>query len=66
MGSAGADVVAGDGGWLWQPRPVRHIGYAAYDYGFEISAVMPLDFDGIVFIGKTSPSRPLRRPVAPP
>ncbi len=48
------------GGWLWQPRPIRHIGYAAYDYGFEMRAVMPLEFDGVVFIDVTSASRPLR------
>ena len=44
-------------GWLRQPRPIRHIGYAAYDYGFEFTAVLPLEFDGIVFIDRTTPSR---------
>lgn len=48
------------GGWLWQARPIRHIGYAAYDYGFEMRAVMPLEFDGIVFVDVTSASRPMR------
>ncbi len=48
------------GSWLWQPRPIRHIGYAAYDYGFEIRAVMPLEFDGVVFVERTSAARPLR------
>lgn len=47
--------------WLRQPRPIRHIGYAAYDYGFEFSAVLPLEFDGILFIDHTSPSRILRK-----
>jgi erythromycin esterase len=46
--------------WLWTPRPIRHIGYAAYDYGFELNAVFPVDFDGIVFIDQSSPSRRLR------
>ncbi|MFN0177869.1 MAG: erythromycin esterase family protein [Gemmatimonadales bacterium] len=46
--------------WLWTPRPIRHIGYAAYDYGFELNAVFPIDFDGIVFIDQSSPSRRLR------
>lgn len=48
------------GGWLWQPRPIRHIGYAAYDYGFEVRAVLPLDFDGVVFVDVTRASRSLR------
>jgi erythromycin esterase-like protein len=48
------------GRWLWTPRPIRHIGYAAYDYGFDLTAVMPLEFDGVFFIDRTSPSRPLR------
>ena len=43
--------------WLWYPRPVRSIGYAAYDYGFDLTAVMPLEFDGIVFIERTAASR---------
>ena len=46
-----------DGEWLRQPRPIRHIGYAAYDYGFELQAVLPLEFDGIVFVDRTGPSR---------
>ena len=42
------------------PRPIRHVGYAAYDYGFELKAVIPLEFDGVVFIDHTTPSRMLR------
>jgi erythromycin esterase len=45
------------GAWLRVPRPVRHIGYAAYDYGFELTAVLPLEFDGVVFIDRSTPSR---------
>jgi len=45
------------GGWLWQPRHIRHVGYAAYDYAFEMRAVMPLEFDGVIFIDQTTPSR---------
>lgn len=48
------------GEWLRRPRPIRHIGYAAYDYGFELSAALPLEFDGIVFIDHTTASRLLR------
>jgi erythromycin esterase len=48
------------GAWLRRPRPIRHIGYAAYDYGFEFTAVLPLEFDGVVFIDRSSASRLLR------
>ena len=47
------------GGWLWTPRPLRHIGYAAYDYGFEILGVLPLEFDGVILIDRTEASRGL-------
>lgn len=46
--------------WLWRARPIRHIGYAVYDYGFEMLAVMPLEFDGIIFIEQSEASRMLR------
>ena len=46
--------------WWWTSRPIRHIGYAAYDYAFDLRAVMPLEFDGIFFIDTTTPSRLLR------
>ena len=54
-------VVEGDGvgRFLWRARPVRHIGYAAYDYGFDLRAVMPLEFDAVVFIDRTESSRML-------
>lgn len=53
----------GDGGaWLRTPRPLRHVGYAAYDYGFELEAVLPLEFDGVLFVDHSSASRPLGRP----
>lgn len=52
---------AGPGEWLLEARPIRHVGYAAYDYGFELSAVLPLEFDGIVFIDHTTPARALVR-----
>lgn len=45
--------------WLWQPRPIRHIGYATYDYGFEMLTVMPLEFDGVIYIERTTASRML-------
>lgn len=45
------------GQWLDRPRPIRHIGYAAYDYGFEMSVVVPLEFDGVFFVDHTTPSR---------
>jgi erythromycin esterase len=45
-----------EGAWLWRARPVRHVGYAAYDYGFDLQAVMPLEFDGVVFVEQTTAS----------
>ncbi|HEX9892397.1 MAG TPA: erythromycin esterase family protein, partial [Gemmatimonadales bacterium] len=45
------------GAWLRRPRPIRHVGFAAYDYGFELNAVLPLEFDGVIFIDRTTPSR---------
>ena len=49
--------------WLGLARPVRHVGYAAYDYGFDLTAVFPLEFDGILFIDHSTASRLLpRRP----
>ena len=50
----------GEGSWLWSPRPIRHVGYAAYDYGFDLTPVLPLEFDGVVFIDHTSAARLLR------
>ena len=47
--------------WLELARPVRHVGYAAYDYDFDLTAVFPLEFDGIVFIDQTTASRLLPR-----
>jgi erythromycin esterase len=49
-----------DAAWLRSPRPIRHIGYAAYDYGFEFDAVLPLEFDGVIFIDRTTASRLLQ------
>jgi len=40
---------------------VRHVGFAAYDYSFDMEAVFPLEFDGIIFIDHTTPSRPLKK-----
>ena len=42
---------------LATPRSIRHIGYAAYDYGFEMRVVLPMEFDAVFFIPRTSPSR---------
>ncbi len=46
--------------WLRQPRPIRSIGYAAYDYGFDLTAVLPLEFDGVLFVDRTTPSEWVR------
>lgn len=47
-------------GWLNRPRPIRSIGYAAYDYGFDLTAVLPLEFDGVLFVDQTTPSQWIR------
>lgn len=58
-------IAEGDpmGRLLWRPRPIRSIGYAAFDYSFDLQAVMPLEFDGVFFIDTSSASRLL--PPAP-
>jgi hypothetical protein len=50
-----------EGAWLWASHIVRSIGYAAYDFGFEMAIVVPLEFDGIIFVDRSTSSRPLRR-----
>ncbi len=49
------------GGWLMEPRLIRMIGYAAEDLGFATGISVGSQFDGIVFVDTTSPSRVLRR-----
>ncbi|MCC7004290.1 MAG: erythromycin esterase family protein [Gemmatimonadaceae bacterium] len=49
-----------DGAWLWTPRPVRAIGYAVYDYGFEMAVTMPLEFDGVILIDRSSAAEEVR------
>jgi hypothetical protein len=43
--------------WVLQPRRLRHVGYAAYDFAFDLEAVFPLEFDGVVFVDRTTASR---------
>lgn len=42
--------------WLAMAHPIRHIGYAAYDYGFELDAIASLEFDGVFFVDHTTAS----------
>lgn len=53
-------ATAAAGRWLNRLRPIRHIGYAAYDYGFEMNVILPLEFDGVMFVDRTTASRLLR------
>jgi len=46
---------------LWRARPIRSIGYSAFDYSFDLRAVMPLEFDGVFLIDTTTPSVLLKR-----
>lgn len=52
-------AAAGESHWLAGPRPVRSIGFAAMDYGFEIQALLPREFDGVFFLNETTASNPL-------
>ncbi len=45
--------------WLRQLRPIRHVGFAAYDYGFDLNAQVPREFDGVLFVDRSSASRML-------
>jgi erythromycin esterase len=49
-----------DARWLERPQRLRHVGYAAYDFAFDLEAVFPLEFDGVVFVDRTSASRIIR------
>ena len=48
------------GAWLLERRPIRSIGYAAYDYAFEQMVVLPREFDALIFIDHSRGSRLLR------
>ena len=43
--------------WLSAPRPVRSIGYSAFDFGFEQPTVLASQFDAVLLIDHTTPSR---------
>ena len=47
--------------WLHDPRPVRSIGYSAFDFGFEQATVLTGQFDAVLLIDHTTPSRKLNR-----
>jgi erythromycin esterase len=46
--------------WLERPQRLRHVGYAAYDFAFDLEAVFPLEFDGVVFVDRSTASRIIR------
>lgn len=46
---------------LWSLRPVRSIGYSAFDYGFEQSRAIALEFDALFFVARSNASRALAR-----
>lgn len=48
------------GHWLEEPRPMRFVGYAAVDFGFEAVIAAAHVFDAILFVDHTSASRLLR------
>jgi hypothetical protein len=49
-----------DARWLERPQRLRHVGYAAYDFAFDLEAVFPLEFDGVVFVDRSTASRIIR------
>jgi erythromycin esterase len=48
------------GAWLLEPRVIRMIGYAAEDIGFATDIAVGSQFDGIIFMERTSPSHVFR------
>ena len=46
--------------WINKKRPVRYVGYVAEDYGFGGRYSIPYQFDGIIFINKTSASNKIK------
>jgi erythromycin esterase len=46
--------------WLLEPRLIRMIGYAAEDFAFASPIAVGSQFDGVVFVDTTSPSRVFR------
>ena len=46
--------------WLAKPRSLRMIGYAAEDLAFATSIAIAHQFDGVLFVDRTSGSRVLR------
>jgi erythromycin esterase len=48
------------GSWLLEPRLIRMIGYAAEDFAFASPISVGSQFDGVVFVDTTSPSRVFR------
>ena len=46
--------------WLLEPRLIRMIGYAAEDFAFASPISIGGQFDGVVFVDTTSPSRVFR------
>ncbi|CAN5570650.1 hypothetical protein BH10BAC5_BH10BAC5_13380 [soil metagenome] len=47
-------------GWLFQPRPVRFIGYASEDYTYAQIVSLPFQFDGLIFIDRSNHSNHLK------
>jgi len=54
------------GAWLLDPRPIRLLGFAAEDWGFAYPIVVARQFDAVLFVDESTPSRRLgRRSSAP-
>lgn len=55
-----------EGRWLLEGRPIRLLGYAAEDWGFAYPIAVGNQFDAVLFVDRTTPSRPVRRASAKP
>lgn len=50
------------GAWLSEPRLIRLIGFAAEDWGFATPISVGHQFDSVIFVDSTTPSRLVGRP----
>ncbi len=50
-----------NGAWLIEPRLIRMIGYAAEDWGFATPISVGRQFDGVIFVDASNPSRLISR-----
>lgn len=62
----GSATSSNQGRVLLEKRPYRFVGYAAEDYGFSGSIEVAQQFDGLLFLDRTTGTRPIRISPWPP